>query len=185
MIGKLFKFGELSLNKGLKFLFVWVLSLSLNAQNNTIHGIITDASATTIYGSRGSNGIVLVTTMGGQEGKMQITFDAQVGASTMVNRFDFLNTYDYALALNDILGANTVSAADLETYKNGTKGVNWVDLMMRTGISQDYKLSVSGGNKSPISKGGTTCRTRQKPSIPALYESSLFPITRVDLGSTR
>jgi TonB-linked SusC/RagA family outer membrane protein len=108
--------------------------------------VLKDASATAIYGSRGANGVVLVTTRRGRDGKAQITVDATVGVSNMIKKYDLLSAYEYATALNDIWGSATVSAADVEAYKTGAKGIDWQDLMTQTGISQDYKLSISGGN---------------------------------------
>jgi TonB-linked SusC/RagA family outer membrane protein len=105
-----------------------------------------DASATAIYGSRGANGVILVTTRKGESGKAQITVDVAVGVSNIIKKYDLLNAYEYAQALNGIWGSSTISAADMEAYKNGTKGIDWQDLMMQTGISQDYKLSISGGS---------------------------------------
>jgi TonB-linked SusC/RagA family outer membrane protein len=105
-----------------------------------------DASATAIYGSRGANGVILVTTRKGEEGKTQITADVAIGVSSIIKKYDMLSAYEYALALNDIWGSSTVSAADVEAYKNGSKGIDWQDIMTQTGISQDYKLSISGGS---------------------------------------
>ena len=64
--------------------------------------ILKDASSTAIYGSRGSNGVILITTKQGSEGKAQVTFDASVGLSTVRKQYDLLNAYEYATALNDI-----------------------------------------------------------------------------------
>ena len=64
----------------------------------------------------------------------------------MRKQYELLNAYEYATALNDIRGSSTISAEDLEAYKNGTKGINWADLITHTGITQDYRLSISGGN---------------------------------------
>ena len=108
--------------------------------------VLKDASATAIYGSRGANGVILVTTRRGETGRAQITFDASIGISNMANRYDVLNAYEYATALNDIWGASTISAADLEAYKIGQKGIDWQDLMTQRGVSRDYKLSISGGS---------------------------------------
>jgi len=110
--------------------------------------ILKDASATAIYGSRGANGVVLVTTKRGEEGRTSIMFDANFGISNMMKEYDIMNAYEYVQALNDIRGSSTISEADLEAYKNGTKGIDWQDLMTQTGFSQDYKLSFSGGNKT-------------------------------------
>ena len=90
---------------------------------------------------------ILITTKQGSEGKAQVTFDASVGLSTVRKQYDLLNAYEYATALNDIRGSSTISAEDLEAYKNGTKGINWTDLLTRTGITQDYRLAISGGNE--------------------------------------
>ena len=108
--------------------------------------ILKDASSTAIYGSRGSNGVILIMTKQGSEGKAQVTFDASVGLSTVRKQYELLNAYEYATALNDIRGSSTISAEDLDAYKNGTKGINWTDLLTHTGITQDYRLAISGGN---------------------------------------
>ncbi|MDR0845844.1 MAG: TonB-dependent receptor, partial [Tannerella sp.] len=108
--------------------------------------VLKDASATAIYGSRGANGVILVTTRGGVEGKPQISFDASFEWNKLRKGYDLMNAYEYATALNDIKGNITISAADMEAYKNGTKGIDYMDLVTQTGFNQDYKLSVSGGN---------------------------------------
>jgi TonB-linked SusC/RagA family outer membrane protein len=108
--------------------------------------VLKDASATAIYGSRGANGVVLVTTRKGGDGKARITLDVATGLSHIIKKYDLLSAYEYALALNDIMGSTTVSAADVEAYRNGTKGIDWQDLITQTGVSQDYKLSISGGS---------------------------------------
>lgn len=109
--------------------------------------VLKDASSTAIYGSRGANGVVLVTTRRGDSDRKVITFDTEIGFSTTPNRYDLLNPYEYAQALNDIKGAEIISAADMTAYQNGTKGIDWQDMVFQTGVNQNYKLSVSGGNK--------------------------------------
>ncbi|HCC85552.1 MAG TPA: SusC/RagA family protein [Porphyromonadaceae bacterium] len=106
--------------------------------------VLKDASATAIYGSRGANGVVLVTTKKGVEGKVQIYTDVAIGVSNILKKYDLLNAYEYASALKEY---NGISFADDEmaAYKNGSKGIDWQNLMLQTGISQDYKLGVSGG----------------------------------------
>ena len=108
--------------------------------------ILKDASSTAIYGSRGANGVVLVTTKGGKDGKMRISLDAKVGLAQVRKDYNLLDAHEYALALNEIKGSQTISPADMEAYRNGTKGIDWLDLMTRTALSQDYNLSLSGGN---------------------------------------
>lgn len=144
--------GTTSINKSSDPLYVidGIISSSgldgINPSDIQSMEVLKDASSTAIYGSRGSNGVILITTKGGSEGKASITFDASVGLSTVRKQYDLLNAYEYATALNDIRGSSTISAEDLEAYKNGTKGINWADLITHTGITQDYRLSISGGN---------------------------------------
>ena len=145
--------GTTSINKSSDPLYVidGIISSSgldgINPSDIQSMEILKDASSTAIYGSRGSNGFILITTKQGSEGKAQVTFDASVGLSTVRKQYDLLNAYEYATALNDIRGSSTISAEDLEAYKNGTKGINWTDLLTRTGITQDYRLAISGGNE--------------------------------------
>ena len=145
--------GTTSINKSSDPLYVidGIISSSgldgINPSDIQSMEILKDASSTAIYGSRGSNGVILITTKQGSEGKAQVTFDASVGLSTVRKQYDLLNAYEYATALNDIRGSSTISAEDLEAYKNGTKGINWTDLLTRTGITQDYRLPISGGNE--------------------------------------
>lgn len=144
--------GTTSINKSSDPLYVidGIISSSgldgINPSDIQSMEVLKDASSTAIYGSRGSNGVILITTKGGSEGKASITFDASVGLSTVRKQYELLNAYEYATALNDIRGSSTISAEDLEAYKNGTKGINWADLITHTGITQDYRLSISGGN---------------------------------------
>lgn len=109
--------------------------------------VLKDASSTAIYGSRGSNGVIIITTKKGIQGKARVSFDASVGFSKPRKLYGLMNAYEYALALNDVRGANTISASDLEAYKNGTKGIDWMDLITQTALIQDYKLNVSGGTE--------------------------------------
>ena len=145
--------GTTSINKSSDPLYVidGIISSSgldgINPSDIQSMEILKDASSTAIYGSRGSNGVILITTKQGSEGKAQVTFDASIGLSTVRKQYDLLNAYEYATALNDIRGSSTISAEDLEAYKNGTKGINWTDLLTRTGITQDYRLAISGGNE--------------------------------------
>lgn len=144
--------GTTSINKSSDPLYVidGIISSSgldgINPSDIQSMEILKDASSTAIYGSRGSNGVILITTKQGSEGKAQVTFDTSVGLSTVRKQYELLNAYEYATALNDIRGSSTISAEDLDAYKNGTKGINWTDLLTRTGITQDYRLAISGGN---------------------------------------
>ncbi|WP_175416241.1 SusC/RagA family TonB-linked outer membrane protein [Aggregatimonas sangjinii] len=107
--------------------------------------VLKDASATAIYGSRGANGVILVTTKRGKSGKTEISFTQNNTFSNVIQTYDVLNGQDYAEFRNE---AN----ADLgrpEPFENPSQfagqGFNWQDEILRTGIRSDYGLSISGG----------------------------------------
>ncbi len=144
--------GTTSINKSSDPLYVvdGIISTSgldgINPSDIASMEVLKDASSTAVYGSRGANGVVLITTRGGEKGRARIHFDSKVGISEVRKNYDLLNPYEYALALNDINGSHTISAEDLEAYRTGEKGIDWIDLMTRTAISQDYNLGISGGS---------------------------------------
>lgn len=145
--------GTTSINKSSDPLYVidGIISTSgldgLNPQDIQSMEVLKDASSTAIYGSRGANGVILVTTRNGETGRPRIHFDAKIGLSQVRKDYDLLNAYEYAQALNDIRGEGTISSTDMTAYQNGSKGIDWVDLMTRTALSQDYSLGISGGSE--------------------------------------
>lgn len=117
----------------------------LNPEDIQSMQILKDASSTAIYGSRGANGVVLITTKTGKANVRQITFDAQVGFGTVAKRYDTMSPYDFASAYNTYM-PNTFSQDQLTSFQNGTAGTDWQDEIFQTGITQNYKLSLSNGN---------------------------------------
>ena len=105
--------------------------------------ILKDASSTAIYGSRGANGVVIVTTKGGVKGQSNITFDASFGVSEATNLPEKMNAKSYAEALVKYQGISELDVAD---YLNGSNaGVDYIDEIFRTGLTQNYKLVFSKG----------------------------------------
>ena len=145
--------GTTSINKSSDPLYVidGIISSSgldgLNPQDIQSMEVLKDASSTAIYGSRGANGVILVTTRSGREGRARITFDGKWGISKVRKNYELLSAYEYAQALNDIRGSQTIPAEDLEAYRNGTKGIDWLNLMTQTALTQDYSLGISGGSE--------------------------------------
>lgn len=119
--------GTTSINKSSDPLYVidGIISSSgldgINPSDIQSMEVLKDASSTAIYGSRGSNGVILITTKGGTEGKASITFDASVGLSTVRKQYDLLNAYEYATALNDIRGSSTIPAETSKLTRTGRK----------------------------------------------------------------
>jgi TonB-linked SusC/RagA family outer membrane protein len=145
--------------------------------------VLKDASSTSIYGSQGANGVILVTTKRPKEG-IKVTFDARYGWNTIRKKPDLLNSYEYAYALNDVEGANTVSDADMAAYKAGTKGIDWLDLMTQTGFNQNYNLNISGGTKKTKysvtawvgnSKGQWITTTSRNYNVKSTLETEIAP----------
>lgn len=117
--------------------------------------VLKDASATAIYGSRGANGVILVTTKKGAAGRHSINFDAYVGIQKLYNKLDMMNAQEFARYLNDFHSqsnaANPSSAKPLpyddEDIKNMGAGTDWQDELYRTAPMQNYQLSFSGGTE--------------------------------------
>jgi TonB-linked SusC/RagA family outer membrane protein len=119
-----------------------------NLDPNDIQSIevLKDASATAIYGSRGANGVVLITTKRGSEGKIRITFDTQQTMSSIAKKLDLLSASDYAEFYNQYRGTEFYTQEQINNWKaNG--GLDWQDLIFHTAYTQNYKLSISGGTQ--------------------------------------
>lgn len=122
--------GTTSINKSSDPLYVidGIISTSgldgLNPQDIQSMEILKDASSTAIYGSRGANGVILVTTRNGETGRARVNFDAKIGLAHVCKGYELLNAYEYAQALNEIRGAGTIPSSDLEAYRNGSKGID-------------------------------------------------------------
>lgn len=113
--------------------------------------ILKDASATAIYGARAANGVVLITTKSGKEGRDQVSFDAYYGVQKVVQKIDVMNAYDYATLVNEAYtndGLSPVYGADkMAELQANPKGTDWQEEIFRAAPVQNYQLSFSGGDK--------------------------------------
>ena len=107
--------------------------------------VLKDASSTAIYGARGANGVVMVQTKSGKAGVTQVTFDASLGFSNAYNVPEAMGTKEYAEALVQYKGADQNALADYLNGKNS--GIDWMDQLLHTGVTQNYKVAVSKGNE--------------------------------------
>jgi len=120
--------------------------------------VLKDASATAIYGSRGANGVVIITTKRGQRGQPgQITFSSSTGMSTVVRELDVLNARDYATYVNKAnvnagqqapYGGRTGSIAPDSIARLYGAGIDWQRAIFRTAATRDLQLAFSGGDGS-------------------------------------
>jgi len=109
--------------------------------------ILKDASATAIYGSRGANGVILVKTKRGTEGKPTLSFHSDFSINNIPQRYDLMNAYEFA-EFNNRVGTYSFTDDELAYYKAHPKGTNWQDEILQTGFSQNYKAVFSGGTKN-------------------------------------
>ncbi|WP_027137435.1 SusC/RagA family TonB-linked outer membrane protein [Gaetbulibacter saemankumensis] len=119
---------------------------SINPNDIQSIEILKDASATAIYGSRGANGVVLVTTKKGRSGKMNIEYDTYFGLQNVIGKFDVLTPQEYMQVMNDII-ADGGGNPDEEVTEIQNGGTDWQDLIFRKNSPvQSHNLSLSGGN---------------------------------------
>ena len=100
--------------------------------------ILKDASATAIYGSRASNGVIIITTKKGQKGKPQINFSANMHVNTARKTWEVMGADEFRKVVTEQIGTESAIS------QLGTANTNWQDEVLRTSISQDYNLSVGG-----------------------------------------
>jgi TonB-dependent starch-binding outer membrane protein SusC len=101
--------------------------------------VLKDASAAAIYGARGANGVVLITTRKGKAGAPQFNFSASAAVSSTLKRYDLLSASDFLAGVKAAGGDPTLSTV------NGGSNTNWQDQILRTSVSQIYNASFGGG----------------------------------------
>lgn len=99
--------------------------------------ILKDASATAIYGSRGANGVIMITTKKGTAGKTKIDFNASYSSQEVINRLDLLNASQFVDYMQDV-------NPDFQTTGKNT---DWQDEIFRQGGIRNYQLGISGGTE--------------------------------------
>ena len=145
--------------------------------------VLKDASATAIYGSRGANGVILVTTKSGKSGKTNLVYSGSFGISTVTNKLDLLNGEEYAhlMYLTDVdkepedknllytdLDGNPISYAD-------STSVDWQDEIFQTAMIQNHNLNLTGGSE----------KTRYSLSLGYLENEGVILNTELQRYSTR
>lgn len=108
--------------------------------------VLKDASAAAIYGSRGSNGVILITTKSGSKGKPKISYQGKYGTQHSIRLPDFLNGeefYEFKSIRDE--SNSLMTETEIRNYEAGVN-TDWIDLVLRRGHSQNHNLSVSGGS---------------------------------------
>ncbi len=110
--------------------------------------VLKDASSTAIYGAKGSNGVILITTKSGKVGR-EVSFNSYIGFNKVYNMYDMMSPYEFVYYQRELgVGDETYGPwADRNIYRS-LKGNNWQDqLYGNTGVKQNYNLNISGGTK--------------------------------------
>ncbi len=133
----------------------------INPNDITSMEVLKDASSTAIYGSRGANGVVIITTKRGKAGKTQVSWDSYVGSNNRLNTVGVMNGQQFADYKRESrravgqypLGAATADAdikifeaVELESIKLG-RSTDYVEAMLQSGAIQSHQLGVSGGSE--------------------------------------
>ncbi|GEO05136.1 SusC/RagA family TonB-linked outer membrane protein [Adhaeribacter aerolatus] len=148
----------------------------INPQDIESMEVLKDASSTAIYGSRGANGVVIITTKRGTPGKVSVTYDGYYGVNKIINQYDVMNGPEFAeykresrRAIGKYNDADPVAAdkaifdaVELEGIASG-RSTNYQDYITRTGSQQSHQLGISGGGE----------KTRYSVSFNHFYEKGV------------
>lgn len=109
--------------------------------------VLKDASAAAIYGSRGANGVVMITTKRGKAGESHLSVSANVSVQNATNVPDLLDASEYAALSNEMMiNSGRTPNPEFANPESLGRGTDWMDELLRTGIMQNYTVSYSGGN---------------------------------------
>jgi len=149
---------------------------NLNPNDIESMEILKDASATAIYGSRGANGVVLITTRRGKAGQDRIDFESYYGLQTVRKQIPMLNATEYAQLVNEAsVNASRPRVFTDEQIAGFGVGTNWQNEIFREAPMQNYQLTASGGNE----------KSRYAVSGNYFSQDGIIINSRFDRGSLR
>lgn len=134
---------------------------SINPADIESIDVLKDASATAIYGARGANGVIVINTKRGTEGKPTVNFSASFSLSHIANKIDLMDSYEFVRLQEELVTDTSMASSyygyseeygrnlTLEDYRN-IPGIDWQDELYRTAFQQNYNISLSGGNKEGL-----------------------------------
>lgn len=121
---------------------------AINPNDIVSMDILKDASATAIYGSRASNGVIMVTTRRGQKGDALVTYDGYVGWQNMPKHLDVLNLREYAEHYNAVADAQIKNpSANFVRPDLLSEGTDWQDELFRNAFTTSHNVGISGGKE--------------------------------------
>lgn len=149
--------------------------------------VLKDAAATAIYGARGSNGVIVITTKSGKPGKLVLSYNGYVGVKELARKLDVLSPYEFLVYQSErSRGSSTDSIAfaknfgttwdTLQNYKN-VPAIDWQgEVFGRTGITTTHNISGSGGTNKVTYSFGYTYNNDKAIVINSNYKRHLFNV---------
>ena len=119
---------------------------SVNPNDIESYSVLKDASATAIYGSRASNGVIIITTKKGTGSKPRVNYNGSVSVKQNYQFFNMMNGEEYS----DYVKKNYPASASLLGYKDALYDTNWQNEIYRLALQTDHNVSVYGGGKLPF-----------------------------------
>ena len=116
---------------------------SINPNDIESIAVLKDAAATAIYGAQGSNGVFIITTKRGKQGKIRISYDGYAGVQTVANEYDVMNAQQY-MRYNNAFNLTSFTEQEI----NAAQATNWFDQVTRNGFLQSHNVNLSGGSES-------------------------------------
>jgi len=135
--------------------------------------ILKDASATAIYGSRGANGVIIITTKQGIAGKSKITYDTFLGISKIRKKIDLLTGEEFRSYIN--------THPEITNWTDGGTETDWQDQIFRTAITHSHSLAISGGDSKTNYRASVNYSNQQGIIIKSALQRT---IARININHT-
>jgi TonB-linked SusC/RagA family outer membrane protein len=120
---------------------------SINESDIESIEVLKDVSATAIYGSRGANGVIIITTKKGEKGKNNITYQTTFGTQTVRKKLDLLDAKQWAQLYTELKGQEGETGFTDAQINSLGQGADWQGAALQTGHSQNHQLTISGGDE--------------------------------------
>lgn len=114
--------------------------------------VLKDASTAAIYGSRAANGVILVTTKTGKEGKISVGYNGYIGFNTPTTMPEFVDTWQYATLYNEAVGREAYTQDEIQKFRDGSDPDHYAnaryldEVISRKGLQTGHDLTINGGN---------------------------------------
>lgn len=158
---------------------------SISPQDIQSIDVLKDAAATAIYGARGANGVILITTKSGRPGKLVVSYNGFVGVKTLARKLDVLSPYEYVVYQSERSRGSSQDSTSfvnnfgttwdtLNVYRN-VPAIDWQDEVFgRTGITTTHNISASGGTNKMTYSFGYTYNNDKAIVLNSNYKRHLF-----------